>query len=115
MNGQFNDKSLACKDCGKEFVWTTGEQEFFAQKGFANAPTRCPDCRRTNRQQRQASGPRQMYQITCSSCGKAGEVPFEPRDPSAPVYCADCFRERRAAGDDAPAKPADEPAPAATE
>jgi len=99
MNASFEDKQLACKDCGKDFVWTAGEQEFFAAKGFQNAPTRCPDCRRNNRNQRQQTGPRTMYQITCSSCGKQGEVPFQPRDPSAPVYCADCFRERRGAAD----------------
>ncbi len=23
----FEDKTLVCKDCGKEFVWTAGEQE----------------------------------------------------------------------------------------
>ena len=35
------DKTLACHDCGAEFVFTAGEQEFFAQKGFSD-PTRCP-------------------------------------------------------------------------
>ena len=27
----FEDKTLVCKDCGKEFVWTAGEQEFYAE------------------------------------------------------------------------------------
>ena len=26
----FEDKTLVCKDCGKEFVWTAGEQEFLS-------------------------------------------------------------------------------------
>ena len=30
----FEDKTLVCKDCGKEFVWTAGEQEFYASRGF---------------------------------------------------------------------------------
>lgn len=47
------DKTLVCKDCSKEFVWTVGEQEFYAQKGFENEPTRCPDCRRANKMRRQ--------------------------------------------------------------
>jgi CxxC-x17-CxxC domain-containing protein len=98
MNDNFQDKQLVCKDCSKEFVWTAGEQQFFAQKGFQNSPTRCPDCRRANKQ-RQA-GPRQMFNITCSDCGKQGEVPFQPRDPSSPVYCADCFRARRGISQD---------------
>mgnify|MGYP000844599600 FL=1 len=40
------DKTIVCKDCGKEFVFTEGEQEFYKEKGFENDPVRCPDCRR---------------------------------------------------------------------
>ena len=32
----YEDKTLVCKDCGKEFVFTAGEQEFYAEKGFTN-------------------------------------------------------------------------------
>ena len=42
-----------------------------------------------------SSGPRQMYPATCSNCGKATEVPFQPRSDK-PVYCRECFQERRA-------------------
>jgi CxxC-x17-CxxC domain-containing protein len=42
-----------------------------------------------------SSGPRQMYPATCSQCGRATEVPFEPR-LDKPVYCRECFQERRA-------------------
>ncbi len=41
----YADKSLTCRDCGTQFTFTAGEQEFYDQKGFTNAPTRCPDCR----------------------------------------------------------------------
>ena len=41
----FEDKTLVCKDCGKEFVWTAGEQEFYASRGFENQPQRCKACR----------------------------------------------------------------------
>ena len=34
----FTDKNLTCKDCGKEFTFTAGEQEFYQQKGFQNEP-----------------------------------------------------------------------------
>ena len=30
----FEDKTLKCKECGAEFVFTAGEQEFYAEKGF---------------------------------------------------------------------------------
>ncbi len=46
------DKKITCKDCGSQFVWTAGEQEFYKQKGFENEPTRCPTCRRARKQQR---------------------------------------------------------------
>ncbi len=45
----YADKSLKCRDCGAEFVFTAGEQEFYAQKGFINEPTRCPSCRRARK------------------------------------------------------------------
>ena len=38
------DKTLTCKECGKSFTWTAGEQEFYAQKGFSE-PKKCPECR----------------------------------------------------------------------
>ena len=46
------DKNIICKDCGKEFVFTTGEQEFFKEKGFTNDPVRCPDCRKIRKNQK---------------------------------------------------------------
>src|SRR5438093_1621343 len=29
----FQDKTLTCRDCGREFIWTAGEQEFYAGRG----------------------------------------------------------------------------------
>ncbi|MDE7165152.1 MAG: zinc-ribbon domain-containing protein [Clostridiales bacterium] len=48
------DKTLTCKDCGKEFVFTAGEQEFYAEKGFEHEPTHCPECRKANKARRNA-------------------------------------------------------------
>ena len=39
------DKTLICCDCGDEFVFTAGEQEFYKEKGFDNEPKRCKVCR----------------------------------------------------------------------
>ena len=47
------DKTITCRDCGVEFVFTEGEQAFYAEKGFANEPVRCVDCRRAKKAQRQ--------------------------------------------------------------
>lgn len=46
------DITLTCKDCNNKFVFTDGEQAFYAEKGFTNQPVRCPDCRRIRKQQR---------------------------------------------------------------
>lgn len=46
------DKTLKCKDCGNDFVFTEGEQAFYKEKGFENDPVRCPNCRRSKKQQR---------------------------------------------------------------
>ena len=88
----FEDKTLVCKDCGKEFVWTAGEQEFYASRGFENQPQRCKPCRdaRKNGGARSNGGERQMFDATCAACGKACKVPFQPRE-DRPVYCSDCF------------------------
>ena len=53
------DKTLKCKDCGADFVFTSGEQEFYKEKGFENEPQRCPDCRKVKKQARYES--RQNY------------------------------------------------------
>ncbi len=118
MATPYEDKTLTCIDCGAEFVWSAGEQEFFAQKGFDKPPTRCPEDRKKRRMEKEgrgptnarpaSAGPRTMYPITCANCGKQGEVPFQPK--SANVLCADCFRNRNAA----PAVKSDDTATAAS-
>ena len=50
----FADRTLSCRDCGKQFTFTAGEQEFYQTRGFSD-PTRCADCRAA-RKSSQASG-----------------------------------------------------------
>lgn len=45
------DKKIICKDCGKEFVLTVGEQEWYKDKGF-NDPVRCKECRQARKLER---------------------------------------------------------------
>ena len=47
---ELQDKTLICKDCSQEFVFTVGEQEFYNEKGFTNEPQRCTDCRKAKKQ-----------------------------------------------------------------
>ncbi len=108
----YADKSLACRECGQAFVFTSGEQEFHASKGFQNEPSRCPDCRAARKASRGSDGgsyggggyggggggygrqDREMFSATCSSCGNEARVPFQPRGDK-PVYCSDCFESVR--------------------
>ncbi len=95
----FQDKTLTCSDCGATFVHSAEDQEFFQGKGYTNEPKRCPECRQARKSERFGggySGKRQMYPATCAQCGKATEVPFQPRGDK-PVYCSDCFRQMRPA------------------
>lgn len=88
----FEDKTLVCKECGQEFVFTAREQEFYAEKGFENVPQRCKNCRDARKANR--NGERQMFDAVCSNCGQPCKVPFQPRD-DRPVYCSDCYRSMR--------------------
>lgn len=102
------DKTLTCRDCGQSFVFSAGEQDFFASHGLMHEPARCPQCRAARKAQRaasgdgqlgsQRSGPRRYFEATCSACGQVARLPFEPR-LDRPVYCSECFsRQPRAGG-----------------
>ena len=45
------DKTITCRDCGSEFIFSVGEQEFYKEKGFDNEPVRCVSCRRAKKEQ----------------------------------------------------------------
>jgi len=101
------DKTLTCRDCGREFTFTVSEQEFFNQKGFTNEPGRCPECRAARKA---ANGggysrggysgggyerrEREMFPAVCAQCGRETQVPFQPSGDK-PVYCSECYSARR--------------------
>ena len=88
----FEDKTLKCKECGADFIFTAGEQEFYAEKGFQNEPQRCKACR--DARKNAARGPREFFTATCAACGGEARVPFEPKS-DRPVYCSECFAKMR--------------------
>jgi CxxC-x17-CxxC domain-containing protein len=106
----YTDRDLTCRDCGGSFVFTVGEQEFYATKGLEHDPVRCPNCRAQRKLMRPedrdftpAYGvyaswggrtPRQLHVASCAQCAGMTEVPFRPRD-DRPVYCSDCYGDLR--------------------
>jgi len=88
----YEDKTLTCKECGDEFVFTAGEQEFYNERGFQNEPQRCKNCRDARKMA--ARGPRELFVTVCADCGKEAKVPFEPKS-DRPVYCSDCFAKMK--------------------
>ena len=88
----YQDKTLVCKDCGAEFVFTAGEQEFYAEKGFQNEPQRCKACR--DAKKNAAKPARELFTTTCARCGKEAKVPFQPSN-DRPDYCSECYAEMK--------------------
>lgn len=92
---QYQDQTLTCRDCGKSFLFSARDQEFFAQKGFTNPPTRCKDCRNLRKKAVAEGGGsnsnnKVLHRISCKNCGKSGEMATEPRKPGD-VLCSECF------------------------
>ena len=86
---EFQDKTLQCIDCGSSFIWTAGEQAFFADKGFRNEPKRCRACKAKRAAQGPAPGaPRERVETT---------VPFKPTQ-GRPVLCRSCFQQKKSPG-----------------
>ncbi len=122
----YTDRTLKCADCGADFIFTAGEQEFHASKGFDNEPRRCPDCRKARKAKARGGGgggggggprgsrggdrdrggfrggggdrgAREMFDAVCAECGCETRVPFRPSG-TKPVYCSDCFRSSGGGG-----------------
>ncbi|MGA9885424.1 MAG: zinc-ribbon domain containing protein [Candidatus Acidiferrales bacterium] len=98
---EYHDKVLKCSECAAEFVFTAGEQMFFADKGFKNEPKRCKACKTVRGQGHDAGGSTTVQRVetktVCSQCGKETTVPFKPTQ-GRPVYCRECFQQRRTIG-----------------
>ena len=108
------DRVIKCVDCGEDFTFTVGEQEFYRDHGLTNAPTRCKRCRESRKGPRsggaggggarRGDGPRggagaskPMFPAVCANCGTETMVPFKPSN-DRPVYCRVCFDAKKPAG-----------------
>jgi len=71
--------NLTCRQCGREFVFTKAEQEFYELKGFTS-PGRCQECRSTKQSQ--------AHHLVCSQCG----IELEK---GTSIYCTACLTSAR--------------------
>jgi len=101
---EFKDRTLTCVECGQDFLFSVGEQKFFALKNLVNDPRRCKKCK-SNRAA--TAGVRSGISMgggfvkhetlaTCSQCGEPTTLPFRPTQ-GRPVFCRDCFQQRKMA------------------
>ena len=84
----YQDEKLTCETCGCEFVFTVGEQEFYAERGLTNTPKRCPECRKARKHEKR----KKLYDAICSKCAVETKVPFKPTEGKE-VFCRDCFKK----------------------
>ena len=94
---EFQDRALLCVECGGEFIFTAGEQQFFHDKSFKNEPKRCKVCK-GKRQEQLAHAPRGRVETValCAQCSRETTVPFRPTQ-GRPVFCRECFQARKVA------------------
>jgi len=103
-DSEYEDRSIKCVDCTEPFIWTSGEQAFFHDKGLKNEPKRCKPCKQAKNERlaaitaAQTSGIRQRVEVSvqCAQCGQQTTVPFYPSQ-GRPVYCRSCFLAGRTA------------------
>ncbi len=92
------DKTITCRECNREFIFSVSEQNFYNEKGFENLPTRCAGCR--GKRKKVTLGRlnikefRETFDVICHRCGKAAQVPFKPVS-GKPVYCRECYQQKK--------------------
>lgn len=92
MDGE--DKVITCRTCETPFVFSAGEQEFFALKGLKNIPVRCPNCRTSLKLFKKGKAADEGADVPCYSCGEITRVPFKPTG-LRPVFCHTCFHKQK--------------------
>ncbi len=94
----FVDEEIDCIDCGELFVWSSGEQLFFHDKGLQHPPKRCKPCKKAKNERlnaisnAQSAGVKQKIEVkvNCAKCETETTVPFYPSQ-GRPVYCRSCY------------------------
>ncbi|MCC6860482.1 MAG: zinc-ribbon domain containing protein [Bryobacterales bacterium] len=92
---EFQDRVLNCAECGAEFIFTAGEQQFFHDKNLRNEPKRCKACKGKRHNNAPGGYSKVETVAMCSQCGRQTTVPFKPTQ-GRPIYCRECYQTRKA-------------------
>lgn len=103
-DGNFKDKTLLCRDCEGDFIFSSEEQAFHAEKGFDNEPVRCKECRVAKKARmngdsgggRGGRGGGDRGPMKCYNCQGEGHMSRDcpqERKERGPVTCYNCQGE----------------------
>lgn len=95
------DVNLECRDCGNEFLFTVGEQEFYRAKDFEGPPTRCKPCRAQKKASRDTQKPNgnfggQMNYMMMDAYGNPINMfPYQQQRPPSNLRTKPCHAFQR--------------------
>ncbi len=90
-----SDVTLPCRDCNQPFLFTVGEQAYYASRGIVNPPSRCKSCREKYKAMADQT-------LQCSDCNQPftftkGEQKFyQQHNMTAPTRCKSCREQHKA-------------------
>ena len=87
--GAYTDETRICSGCGRSFVVTAGEQEYYASRGIT--VSYCRECQAKNELDRKIP---QSFDVICSGCGEHFKSPFKPGNGQE-IYCSECISKGR--------------------
>lgn len=90
----FTDKEIVCCQCNQPFIFSAGEQEYFAGRSLSHEPKRCQNCRVLERLRRSGKSANAAFKVNCADCNEPTILPFQPKDDRQ-AYCNPCWKRKQ--------------------